>query len=328
MRQLSKRRNMACTRSLLLILPVFMPQSCRATPEAIRYLGQSEMVREAFLEAHNGFRTSGKLPPLRWSESLAELARGWVQECSVKYHCEGIRHSPVELRRAPDRKSKDDVELPYYYLGENLAWKRLKAGTLASGSDETLVPEAATRTKEAVQSWYDQRTDYTYGRWGASCLTAPPPQTASSSTTAPQAPQQNNSMMVEQLREMAKIEGYSQVMWADTEELGCEAALCEGIELESAEGGPSRRWDTFLVVCQYGPGGNLPGELPFSPTAAAHLGFPSTDPCDGPLTENEWLKWERWDEIYYPVPSVSAQRRSLEMWRLLSCAGLVAFLWR
>jgi hypothetical protein len=43
---------------------------------------------------------------------------------------------------------------------------------------------------------------------------------------------------------------------------------------------------TWLLVCEYGPGGNLEGELPFSPTVAAKLGL-DPEPCDGPLSPTE-----------------------------------------
>merc|ERR1712146_498989 len=82
--------------------------------------------------------------------------------------------------------------------------------------------------------------------------------------------------------------------------VGCEAAFC-GINANQTAYG-NETWKTFLLVCEYGPGGNVRGALPFSPTTATILGL-SSIPCDGPLSDSEWLHWERWDGANYPLPA-------------------------
>jgi len=112
----------------------------------------------------------------------------------------------------------------------------------------------------------------TYGRWGSACTAG-----------------------AEEWQRV-EAEGFFQRLWAETREVGCEAALC-GVK----GWGDHTSWKTFLLVCEYGPGGNVIGELPFSPTTATILGLSPT-PCDGPLTDSEWLIWERSDDLNYPRP--------------------------
>merc|ERR1711924_10091 len=102
-----------------------------------------------------------------------------------------------------------------------------------------------------------------------------------------------------------------------------EAAFC-GINDNKLYGDGT--WKTFFLVCEYGPGGNVIGELPFSPTTASILGL-SSSPCDGALSDSEWLHWERWDAKNYPLPSRYSATSNVGDWRRsLHAVMLLTFL--
>ena len=59
------------------------------------------------------------------------------------------------------------------------------------------------------------------------------------------------------------------------------------------------------MVCNYGPGGNVQGVLPFSPKTATKLGL-QAEPCDGELTDSEdrfWVSADKHFEALYPQES-------------------------
>nr|WPD49276.1 hypothetical protein [Hirudo nipponia] len=57
-------------------------------------------------------------------------------------------------------------------------------------------------------------------------------------------------------RERAVCGHYTQVVWADSEYVGCAATVCSGKREEGKVSGT-------LMVCNYGPGGNYRGAKPF-----------------------------------------------------------------
>lgn len=125
---------------------------------------------------------------------------------------------------------------------------------------------AVELAQEAIGRWGEPMVqDVSYGRWGSECTLG-------------------------NLRK-GVAEGFFQTLWAATSDVGCEALFCGASPLRA-----------FLLVCEYGPGGNVIGELPFSPTTATILGL-SPSPCDGPLSDIEWSHWERSDRLNYPLPA-------------------------
>jgi hypothetical protein len=93
-----------------------------------------------------------------------------------------------------------------------------------------------------ADAWYAEMRDYRYGTVGESCTkgclgrATPPCQTGH----------------------------FTQMMWQDSTSIGCAMEKCNGAS------------DTFVAVCQYGPGGNIVGEVPFDPQTASRLQLGAT----------------------------------------------------
>jgi hypothetical protein len=103
-----------------------------------------------------------------------------------------------------------------------------------------------------ADAWYAEMKDYRYGSVGESCTkgclgrTNPPCQTGH----------------------------FTQMMWKDSTSIGCAMEKCAGAS------------DTFVAVCQYGPGGNLVGEIPFDPQTASRLSLGTTQCTEHSLGSN------------------------------------------
>eukprot|EP00398_MALV-I-01_sp_L67-1_P000416 gene416-887_t len=135
--------------------------------------------------------------------------------------------------------------VPYHYVGENIAWKWSQKGSEANA-------------QQVIDSWMGELTTYKYGRFGSNCTVR----------NAEHRPKGH----------------FTQLLWAETSEVGCVDHRCSGISKSG------QAVDTILVVCNYGPGGNVEGMLPFSPTTSEKLGL-SAMPCDGELT---WMEERLW----------------------------------
>lgn len=53
---------------------------------------------------------------------------------------------------------------------------------------------------------------------------------------------------------------YSQVVWADSSEVGCAAHRCDSVQINAKSSWPN----ALVVVCNYGPGGNYYGQKPYT----------------------------------------------------------------
>lgn len=91
-----------------------------------------ESFKKEFLEAHNSYRALHKAPPLTYNDALNEAAQKWADECLEKMT---LGHSKT-----------DD--------GENVFCKQSTGKIELTG-------------KEAVDSWYSEIKDYTFGKAGS-----------------------------------------------------------------------------------------------------------------------------------------------------------------
>lgn len=253
---------------------------------------------EIVLSTHNHPRLQAGLPPFQWNNALAGVAREWLKSDMMSVGCDTstVVHSSKDFRT-------EHPESPFYYLGETAVSKELPP--------QAEPWDAVQLARQAVSRWGDPiAQNISYGRWGSKCTVD---KVRIATVKAGQEPGLT----------MAIAEGFFQSLWAETREVGCEAAFC-GISDNQTFG--NETWKTFLFVCEYGPGGNVRGELPFSPTTATILGL-SSSPCDGPLSDSEWLHWERWDTKNYPLPSGHTAANSAgDLRRSLHAAVVLIFL--
>mmetsp|Transcript_8278 Transcript_8278/g.18018 ORF Transcript_8278/g.18018 Transcript_8278/m.18018 type:complete len:336 (-) Transcript_8278:82-1089(-) len=94
---------------------------------------------------------------------------------------------------------------------------------------------------DIVDAWYAEIQDYSYGPVGASCT---------------------KGLCAGRSSPPCTLGHFTQVMWADTTHVGCALAECSG---------QAKR--TFIASCNYGPGGNIVGRMPFPASEAVALGF-------------------------------------------------------
>lgn len=98
---------------------------------------------------------------------------------------------------------------------------------------------------DIVDAWYAEIEDYTYGLVGDACV-----KEACHGRAAPP----------------CTLGHFTQVMWAKSTHVGCARAEC-----------PDQAKRTFIAVCNYGPGGNIVGNYPFTALSSMKLGLGKQD---------------------------------------------------
>mmetsp|Transcript_111843 Transcript_111843/g.311265 ORF Transcript_111843/g.311265 Transcript_111843/m.311265 type:complete len:334 (-) Transcript_111843:152-1153(-) len=116
-----------------------------------------------------------------------------------------------------------------------------EAGFKYVGENLYKVINMAPTGVDIVDAWYAEIQDYSYGPVGSACAR----QQCAGRKTPP-----------------CTLGHFTQVMWAETTHVGCALAEC-----------PGQAKRTFVAVCNYGPGGNVVGRVPFPPNPASMLGL-------------------------------------------------------
>mmetsp|Transcript_157765 Transcript_157765/g.294249 ORF Transcript_157765/g.294249 Transcript_157765/m.294249 type:complete len:331 (-) Transcript_157765:47-1039(-) len=102
---------------------------------------------------------------------------------------------------------------------------------------------------DVVDAWYAEIDDYQYGPVGSTCTK----ERCAGRESPP-----------------CTLGHFTQVMWERSSTVGCARAQCS-----------EQEQPTFIVVCNYGPGGNIVGQLPFTPEHTAQLGL-AREACHRP----------------------------------------------
>jgi len=164
--------------------------------------GVSEIDKETILRKHNelrakvanGLETQGSPSPqpsaanmleMRWNSQLAEVAQGWVEQCSTS-------HDGKDNRRICGRD---------YVVGQNLYWAKSYS--------------ADTAWEAYIDRWYSEVEDMTDGDVGS-------------------------------FPRGSTFTHYTQIVWAQTYEVGCGLIHYEDGRYPHAK----------IYVCNYGPMGN------------------------------------------------------------------------
>jgi pathogenesis-related protein 1 len=117
------------------------------------------------------------------------------------------------------------------YVGENLYWY----WTCPYG-DGIALNDFPTKSQDSVDAWYEEIKFY---QWSSQSFDA--------------CPMRNND------NGDAQVGHFTQLMWEGTTHLGCDYATCGSSD------------NTMVIVCEYGPGGNMQGEQAFSNEARSAL---------------------------------------------------------
>ncbi|XP_062600837.1 glioma pathogenesis-related protein 1-like [Saccostrea cucullata] len=158
------------------------PRQKRETPAA---------TQQQYLDAHNNARasvipTATNMLKMKWSNALATVAENYAKKC-------------IWGHNAARTTETQALTSDFNYVGENLY----------------LTSQSSANPVSVVQSWDDEKSDYTY-----------------SSNTC-----------------NAVCGHYTQVVWASSEYVGCAAHTCSSFTgVGSAFDGGT------IVVCNYGPG--------------------------------------------------------------------------
>lgn len=127
-----------------------------------------------------------------------------------------------------------------YISHSSTGYRWSEAGFQYVGENLYKVINMAPTGVDVVDAWYAEIDDYTYGPVGSSCVK----ERCAGRTSPP-----------------CSMGHFTQVMWQSSTDFGCARQKCAGQSQE-----------TYIVVCHYGEGGNIVGEIPFSQSHAAQLG--------------------------------------------------------
>ncbi|XP_065190894.1 peptidase inhibitor 16-like [Sycon ciliatum] len=67
---------------------------------------------------------------------------------------------------------------------------------------------------------------------------------------------------------------YTQIVWNSSQQLGCGAKLCDAANTKSYPFDKSKFSKGYIVVCNYGPGGNYRGQKAYTTCADSAAGMP------------------------------------------------------
>eukprot|EP00117_Sycon_ciliatum_P024431 scpid84441/ scgid1571/ Peptidase inhibitor 16; Cysteine-rich protease inhibitor len=70
---------------------------------------------------------------------------------------------------------------------------------------------------------------------------------------------------------------YTQIVWNSSQQLGCGAKLCDAANTKSYPFDKSKFSKGYIVVCNYGPGGNYRGQKPYKACAQSTTQVPTTE---------------------------------------------------
>ena len=70
---------------------------------------------------------------------------------------------------------------------------------------------------------------------------------------------------------------YTQIVWNSSQQLGCGAKLCDGATTINFPWSTSRYPKGYIVVCNYGPGGNFRNTKPYKACAQSTTEMPTTE---------------------------------------------------
>ncbi|GAA51555.1 peptidase inhibitor 16 [Clonorchis sinensis] len=174
---------------------------------------------------------------ITWSDVLEGNARNEAERCAYSVTGENL---PGEVRAQSRRENFEVTDGSIDQLNHDCCLTVIRAvrKTNHNGQVRTCSPvwtgyfrciQWALAEVGAVKNWFDQHLHYKYGRY------------------PPENPDQ--------------VSGYTQLVWANTQTVGCYQAYCRhywtGSTLESS---------IYNTVCRYWPPGNLDKEMPYEPS--------------------------------------------------------------
>ena len=99
------------------------------------------------INTHNDFRYKHDLPPLRWSQDLAEYAQQWVNHLAKTDNC-AMKHRP------------NDKQSPFHQInGENLYWSSALEYQDGTTKVETITAKCIIETWASEEDFYDYETN-------------------------------------------------------------------------------------------------------------------------------------------------------------------------
>ncbi|NXP29740.1 PI16 inhibitor, partial [Scytalopus superciliaris] len=114
---------------------------------------------------------------------------------------------------------------------------------------------------------------------------------------------------------------YKQLVWADTERVGCEAKFCEKIKVMEAE-------NKRLLVCKYSPLGNENGRKPYWKGPPCSM-CPKGTVCVNNLCAPSLQRFFPSNSMFSSIPSIAApdtEEQRIVAGAPSTCSGLLLFL--
>ncbi|XP_061164438.1 peptidase inhibitor 16-like [Saccostrea echinata] len=184
----------------LIELEISNPEGRARVVRSPRQRRETSAIQQQYLDAHNNARaivvpTATNMLKMKWSSALATVAENYAKKCIWAHN--GARTSETQA-----------LTSDFNYVGENLY----------------VTSQSAANPDAVVQSWDNEKNDYTYSSKACSGVCG----------------------------------HYTQVVWANSEYVGCASHTCSTFTgLSSAFNGGT------IVVCNYGPGGNVNNLHPY-----------------------------------------------------------------
>lgn len=217
--------------------------------------GLTQAERDILLEIHNKARAEVNVPPLVWDDALARIAAEYAKRCDYPL-CHWSQSGALRPCFRYDARWPD---APLGAETKRLVGRHPATDGCMPMGENLYIGTGCPAARAAAQFWYDEMACTVCG---------------AAATKQDCVPMRNQTQKTCAFKPCGMCGHYTQMVWQTTRKIGCAKHKCPNGD---------------YVVCEYFPGGNVEGLLPFDCSVCESLRsrFHNVVPCRNDIPVGE-----------------------------------------